>query len=106
LGSTWGRLTAIAKDAAGHVVATDEIATGGHPDALKITTDRTTLLANGKSLAYLTVHVEDAHGVQVPDAENPIHVTTTGAGTLRARTTARRTTPRATSPPPTTRSTG
>jgi beta-galactosidase len=75
-----GRLVAVAKDAAGHVVAKDEVVTAGHPDALRITADRTSLLADGKSLAYLTVHVDDAHGVQVPDADNPIHVTTAGAG--------------------------
>ncbi len=77
-----GRLVAVAKDASGHVVARDEVDTAGHPDALKLTTDRTSLLADGKSLAYITVHVDDAHGVQVPDADNTIRVTTTGAGTF------------------------
>jgi beta-galactosidase len=77
-----GRLTAVAKDASGHVVAKDEVDTAGHPDALRISTDKTSLKADGKSLAYLTVHVDDAHGVEVPDADSPIHVTTTGAGTF------------------------
>jgi beta-galactosidase len=88
LGLTWsvpfqpGRLVAVAKDASGHVLAKDEVDTAGHPDALGITTDKSSLTADGKSLAYLTVHVLDAHGVQVPDAENPIHVSVTGAGTF------------------------
>ena len=56
--------------------------TAGHPDALSITTDHGSLRPDGKSLAYLTVHVNDAHGVQVPDADNPIHVSVTGAGSF------------------------
>jgi len=77
-----GRLTAVAEDAAGHAVAKDEVDTAGRPDALRITTDKSSLHPDGKSLAYLTVHVDDAHGVQVPDADNPIHVATTGAGSF------------------------
>ncbi len=77
-----GRLVAVAKDASGHTVAHDEVDTAGHPDALALTTDTTSLRADGKSLAYLTVHVLDAHGVQVPDADNPIHVSVSGAGTF------------------------
>ncbi len=77
-----GRLVAVAKDAAGHTVAKDEVDTAGHPDALALDSDKTSLQADGKSLAYLTVHVLDAHGVQVPDADNPIHVSVTGAGTF------------------------
>ncbi len=77
-----GRLVAVAKDASGHTVAKDEVDTAGHPDALALTTDRSSLKADGKSLAYLTVHVDDARGVQVPDADNQIHVSVTGAGTF------------------------
>jgi beta-galactosidase len=77
-----GRLVAVAKDASGHVVSRDQVATAGHPDALALSTDKTSLLADGKSLAYITVHVDDAHGVDVPDADNPIHVSVTGAGTF------------------------
>ena len=77
-----GRLVAVAKDATGHTVAKDEVDTAGHPDALALTTNRSSLIADGKSLAYLTVHVVDAHGVQVPDADNPIHVSVSGAGTF------------------------
>jgi beta-galactosidase len=77
-----GRLVAVAEDRAGHAVAKDEIDTAGHPDALRITTDKSSLDPDGKSLAYLTVHVDDAHGVQVPDADNPIHVAVSGAGSF------------------------
>ncbi len=77
-----GKLVAVAKDASGHVVASDEVDTAGHPDALHLTTDKTSLGADGKSLAYVTVHVDDAHGVDVPDADNSIHVSVSGAGTF------------------------
>ncbi len=72
----------MAKDANGTVVARDEVDTAGHPDALGLTADRTSLPADGKSLAYLTVHVLDAHGNQVPDADNPVHVSVNGAATF------------------------
>ncbi len=47
---------------------------------IRLTTDKTSLLADGKSLAYVTVHVLDDHGVQVPDADNTMHVSVSGAG--------------------------
>jgi beta-galactosidase len=75
-----GRLVAVAKDANGNTVARDEVDTAGQPDAVQLTTDKTSLLADGKSLAYVTVHVLDAHGVQVPDADNVMHVSVRGAG--------------------------
>ena len=78
-----GRLVAVARDASGRVVARDEVDTAGAPDGLRLTTDRTRLLADGKSLAYMTVHVVDAHGVQVPDADNTVHVSVGGAGTFQ-----------------------
>ena len=77
-----GRLVAVAEDAASHRVATDEVDTAGHPDAVRLTTDRTSLPSDGKALAYVTVHVLDAHGNQVPDADNTMHVSVTGAGTF------------------------
>jgi beta-galactosidase len=75
-----GRLVAVAKDASGHTVARDQVGTAGRPDAIRLTTDKTSLLADGKSLSYITVHVLDAHGVQVPDADNTMHVSVSGAG--------------------------
>ena len=77
-----GRLTAIAKDTSGRTVATDEVDTAGQPDAIGLTTDKSELLADGKSLAYVTVHVLDAHGVQVPNGDNTTHVSVSGAGSF------------------------
>jgi beta-galactosidase len=77
-----GRLVAVARDAAGHAVAQDTVQTAGHADALRVSTDRSALLADGASLAYLTVHVVDAHGVEVPTADNAVHVAVDGAATF------------------------
>jgi beta-galactosidase len=78
-----GRLVAVARDADGHVVARDEVDTAGRAYALKLTPDRTVLLDDGKALSYITAHVVDAHGVEVPDADNSIVTSVTGAGTFQ-----------------------
>jgi beta-galactosidase len=78
-----GRLVAVARDAAGHVVARDEVETAGRPYALRLTPDRTVIRDDGKSLSYLTVQVLDAHGVEVPDADNTIQTSVSGAGTFQ-----------------------
>ncbi len=78
-----GRLVAVARDESGRVVARDEVDTAGRPDALSLTADRASLPADGKALSYVTLHVLDARGVQVPDADNTIHVSVSGAGTFQ-----------------------
>ncbi len=77
---TPGRLVAVARDASGRVVARDEQDTAGRPYALSVTPDKTVLRADGKSLSYLTVRVVDRHGVEVPDADNSVVTSVTGAG--------------------------
>ena len=79
---TPGRLVAVAEDAGGHVVARDEQDTAGRPYALSVTPDKTVVRADGKSLSYLTVRVVDRHGVEVPDADNSVVTSVTGAGTF------------------------
>jgi beta-galactosidase len=79
---TPGRLVAVARDASGHVVARDEQDTAGRPYALSVTPDKTVVRADGKSLSYLTVRVVDRHGVEVPDADNSVLTSVTGAGTF------------------------
>ncbi len=78
-----GRLVAVARDAGGHIVARDEVDTAGRPYALKVTPDKRVLLDDGKSLSYLTVDVVDRNGVEVPDADNAIRTSVTGAGTFQ-----------------------
>lgn len=56
----------------GRVVATDVLRTAGAPHAIRLTPDRTSLAADGRSLVFVTADVVDAHGVVVPDAEDLI----------------------------------
>jgi beta-galactosidase len=63
-----GRLVAVARRG-GRVVARDEVDTAGRPYALRLTPNRRTVRADGRSLAYVTAEVVDRHGVMVPDAD-------------------------------------
>ena len=78
-----GRLVAVARDANGNVVTRDEVDTALPAHGLKLTPDKTVLLDDGKSLSYITVDVVDAHGVDVPDANNTVDFSVTGAGTFQ-----------------------
>ncbi|MFD9461087.1 glycoside hydrolase family 2 TIM barrel-domain containing protein [Streptomyces sp. NPDC060027] len=66
-----GELKAVARRA-GKTVATDVLRTAGVPHAIRLTPDRTSLAADGRSLVFVTAEVVDAHGVVVPDAEHLI----------------------------------
>jgi beta-galactosidase len=77
-----GRLVAVATDASGKRVARDEVDTAQTAATVRLTPDRTVLMADGKSLSYVTADVVDAHGVIVPDAANQVTFSVTGAGTF------------------------
>ncbi|MGW3667975.1 glycoside hydrolase family 2 TIM barrel-domain containing protein [Streptomyces sp. NPDC005141] len=66
-----GELKAVARRG-GRAVATDVLRTAGAAHAIRLTPDRTSLAADGRSLVFVTAEVVDAHGVVVPDAEHPI----------------------------------
>jgi beta-galactosidase len=66
-----GRLVAVARRD-GAVVARDAIETAGKADRLALTPDRTVMPADGRSLAFVTVDVQDRRGVLVPDADDAI----------------------------------
>ncbi|MFF6983506.1 glycoside hydrolase family 2 TIM barrel-domain containing protein [Streptomyces sp. NPDC008343] len=72
-----GELKAVARRD-GKVVATDRLRTAGEPHAVRLTADRKSLAADGRSLAFVTAEVVDARGVLVPDAENLISFDVTG----------------------------
>ena len=76
-----GKLVAVASRD-GHQVARDEVDTAGPPAAVRLTPDKRTIAADGRSLSYFTVDVVDAHGVLVPDADNAISFDVRGAGRL------------------------
>jgi beta-galactosidase len=72
-----GELKAVARRN-GKVVATDVLRTAGKPQAVRLTADRTSLAADGRSLVFVTADVVDSRGVVVPDAEHLISFAVTG----------------------------
>ncbi|MDX3457020.1 glycoside hydrolase family 2 TIM barrel-domain containing protein [Streptomyces sp. ME02-8801-2C] len=64
-----GELKAVARRD-GRVVATDVLRTAGPAHAIRLTADRKSLSADGRSLVFVTADVIDARGVVVPDAEH------------------------------------
>ncbi|GAB2872313.1 glycoside hydrolase family 2 TIM barrel-domain containing protein [Streptomyces deserti] len=66
-----GELKAVARQD-GKVVATDVLRTAGAPYAIRLTSDRKSLAADGRSLVFVTAEVVDRRGVVVPDAEHLI----------------------------------
>ncbi|MFG2374126.1 glycoside hydrolase family 2 TIM barrel-domain containing protein [Streptomyces sp. NPDC048504] len=66
-----GELKAVASRD-GKVVASDVLRTAGAAHAVRVTADRKSLAADGRSLVFVTAEVVDAHGVVLPDAEDLI----------------------------------
>ncbi len=58
------------------------LTTAGEPARLCVTVDRSVIQADGQDLAYVTVEVQDAHGIRIPQANNEIHFDIQGAGVL------------------------
>ncbi|KOG18930.1 glycoside hydrolase family 2 TIM barrel-domain containing protein [Streptomyces viridochromogenes] len=72
-----GELKAVARRG-GKAVATDVLRTAGAPRAVRLSADRESLAADGRSLVFVTAEVVDARGVVVPDAEDLITFEVTG----------------------------
>ncbi|MGW7402656.1 glycoside hydrolase family 2 TIM barrel-domain containing protein [Streptomyces sp. NPDC054833] len=66
-----GELRAVARQD-GRTVATDVLRTAGAPHAVRLTADRKSLPADGRSLVFVIAEIVDTHGVLVPDAEHLI----------------------------------
>ncbi|MGP2437828.1 glycoside hydrolase family 2 TIM barrel-domain containing protein [Streptomyces sp. JW3] len=66
-----GELKAVARRG-GKTVATDVLRTAGEPTAVRLTPDRKSLAADGRSLVFVTADVVDRHGTVVPGAEHLI----------------------------------
>jgi beta-galactosidase len=79
-----GTLKVVAFDDFGKPVAEKEIRTAGKPHHLEIATDKKTLTADGKDLAFVTVSVLDKDGNLCPEAANQLSFKVTGAGNFRA----------------------
>ena len=61
-----------------------ELQTAGTPAAIRLTADRSTLKADGQSLAFITAEVVDAQGCVVPTADHTLTFTVDGNATLLA----------------------
>ncbi|MFE1033081.1 glycoside hydrolase family 2 TIM barrel-domain containing protein [Streptomyces sp. NPDC058807] len=66
-----GELKAVARRD-GRRVATDVLRTAGAPHAVRLTPDRESVAADGRSLVFVTAEVVDRRGVVVPGAEHLI----------------------------------
>ena len=77
-----GTLIARGVDAAGKLIATDKVETTGVPVALRLTTDRTTLIADGEDLTMVEADVVDAQGRVVPTADTLVTFQVSGAGRI------------------------
>ncbi|WP_435281043.1 glycoside hydrolase family 2 TIM barrel-domain containing protein [Streptomyces koelreuteriae] len=64
-----GELKAVARQG-GKKVATDVLRTAGAPHAIRLTSDRDSTAADGRSLVFVTAEVVDRRGVVVPGAEH------------------------------------
>jgi len=79
-----GTIKVVAFDKLGKPVAEKEVRTAGKPNHLEISADKTSLSADGKDLAFLTVSVVDKDGNICPNAANQLNFKVTGAGSFRA----------------------
>ncbi|MFZ0732488.1 MAG: beta-galactosidase GalA [Candidatus Sulfotelmatobacter sp.] len=66
----------------GKVVLTEKRETTGDPVAIRLTTDRTEINADGDDVAVLTVEVLDKEGREIPIAGNKISFKVSGEGAL------------------------
>ena len=58
--------------------------TAGAPVALRLEADRTTIQADGEDLAFITVSLVDANGIEIPFASDALSFEVEGAGSFKA----------------------
>jgi beta-galactosidase len=79
-----GAIRAVARDAAGKTVATDELRTAGAPAAIRLIAEAPAMGSDFDSLGFVRVEVVDAKGVVVPSAANRVRIAVEGPGRLVA----------------------
>ncbi|WP_435133562.1 glycoside hydrolase family 2 TIM barrel-domain containing protein [Formosa sp. A9] len=79
-----GTLKVVAFNDDGSVAAEKEVHTAGTPYKLVLTSDRKTLHADGKDLAYVEVSVVDKNGIPCPTATHQLQFKVKGSGVYRA----------------------
>jgi len=76
-----GELKAVAI-VGGKPIAESVLRTVGDPVRVRLTADRTALLANGQDLSFVTVQAVDAEGLPHPNTDYKISFQITGPGTI------------------------
>ncbi len=79
-----GEVKVVAYDKNGNTVEEKTVRTAGKPHHLEVRADRTTLTADGKDLAYLTISVVDKDGNLCPTDGRLVNFTVKGSGKYRA----------------------
>ncbi|ANQ47439.1 DUF4982 domain-containing protein [Flammeovirga sp. MY04] len=79
-----GDIRVVAYDDQGNMKAEKTIKTAGKPYQLLLESDRSSVVANGEDLAYVTVTVLDKQGNVCPTANLPLSFNVKGEGTFRA----------------------
>ncbi len=79
-----GELKVVALDSDHNPVKEALINTAGEPAKIVLEVDRDEILADSKELAFVTVTITDENGIVCPRANNLVHFTVEGLGTLRA----------------------
>lgn len=76
-----GELKAIGYDGSKEV-ATSVLKTAGPPARIRLTADRSEMHADGEDLSYVTIALTDKKGVRNPKADDMVHFTIQGPGTI------------------------
>lgn len=77
-----GILSAKGYDANGKAIAETKVETTGEAAQIQLTPDRRTINADGADVSVFTVSAVDARGRVVPVAQNTVHFSIEGAGTI------------------------
>lgn len=79
-----GEVRVVAYDEQGNLVAEKTIRTAGKPHHIELVTDRSSLQADGKDLAYVTLRIVDKNGNLCPNDGRLVSFKVKGAGKYRA----------------------
>lgn len=79
-----GEVKVVAYDEQGNPAAEKTIRTAGKPHHIELVTDRTSLQADGKDLAYITLRIVDKDGNLYPNDGRLVNFKVKGAGKYRA----------------------
>ena len=79
-----GTIKVVAYNAQGEAVAQREVHTAGKPHHIELSADRSSISADGKDMAFITVRIVDRNGNLCPDASHQVRFRTTGAATFEA----------------------